>query len=496
MRRLLLPPLRSTLVSTVLSTLLGAALLAGCSEQAVTPPQIVIPGPGEAISYSKHIAPIFATSCATAGCHDAVSAQNGLVLGSWEKVMQGSSAVGAVVVPFAPRKSHLLQHISTDTTIAPMAEPRMPYGRDPLPREQILSIKRWIEEGAKNDAGEIALSGNRPRVLVTNQAEDLVAAIDIATRRVARYVSVGHRPDSTSAPEAPHNIVYSPDGRYFYVNLIASGEVEKYDAVTFAKLGTATVGLSPAQIAVTSDGSTLYVSNFDQTFQQRFISRIDAATMSGVTEIETGGYAPHGVALSKDERRLYTTNAGSDDITEIDAATGDILRIIPIVPDSPLPSGTKAKHEPYQGVLSADGRLFYVTCRASAQVRVVDLDAGRVIDSIGTGNRPLILDRTPNGAEIWVPNQGSESVSIINTSSRSVVATITGLKTQPHGVAFTADGATAFVSCENQTGGAQQHHPVVGSKAPGFVYVIDVATRSIVRTIEVGAFAAGIAIPH
>jgi YVTN family beta-propeller protein len=481
MRRLILP------------LALVASMLVGCGDDPVAPPTIETPGAGEPVIYSKHIAPIFATSCAVSGCHAGAGAPSGLRLESWETVMAGSEE-GAVVIPFAPLKSHLLQHISTDTTVAPIASPHMPYLRDPLPLEQILTIKRWILEGAKNDAGDVALSGNRPRVLATNQAEDLVVAIDLETRRIARYVSVGRRPDASSAPESPHNILFSPDGRYFYVNLIAAGEVEKYDAVTFAKLGTATVGLSPAQMAVTADGSTLFVSNFDLTLSQRFISRVDASTMTIVDDIETGGYAPHGVALSLDQTRLYTTNAASDDISEIDVATGEVLRIIPIVPDAPLPPGTKAKHEPYQGVLSQDGTLFFVTCRASAQVRVVDLAAGRVVDSIPVGSRPLILERSRDGREIWVPNQASETVSIIDVATRQVVGTVTGLETQPHAVGFSPDGTRAFITCENQSGTAHEHHPITGGKNPSFIYVVNTATHEIEQTIEVGAFAAGIAV--
>lgn len=467
-----------------------AALVAGCSETPVGPSEI--PGPNDPIVYSKHIAPIFASSCATAGCHAGSSPRNGLSLETWDKVMEGSD-FGAVVVPYMGRKSHVLQHINTDTLLAPVATPRMPFNGTPLSRAQVLLIKRWIDEGAKNDAGDVALAGDRPRVFVTNQSEDLVAVIDLATKRVARYVGVGRLPDSTSPPEAPHNIVLSPDGKYFYVNLIAAGVVEKYDAATFAKLGTVNVGSSPAQIVVSTDGSTLFVSNFDVTFVQKFITRVNAATMTATANIETGGLASHGVTFSRDQTLLYTMNAGSDDISEIEIATGELKRVIPIVPGAPLEPGTKAKHEPYQSVLSPDGSLLYVTCRASAQVRVLDLAAGRVIDSIAVGQRPLILEITPDGSQLWVPNQSGESVSIIDVSTHRVVGAIAGLETQPHAVAFSSDGRTAFVTCENQTG-SHQHHPIQGSKTPGAVYVIDVATRGVLNRIEVGAFAAGVAI--
>ncbi|MBC8145622.1 MAG: beta-propeller fold lactonase family protein [bacterium] len=465
-----------------------ALVAAGCSEEAIVGP----PGPNDPIIYSKHIQPIFANSCATSACHEGSNPQNNLSLVSWDRMMSGSD-FGAVVIPFNGRKSHLLQHINTDTSLAPMALPTMPFGRTPLSRDQVLLIKRWIDEGAKNDAGEVALSGDRPRAFVTNQGEDLVTVIDLATQRVARFISVGRLPDNSSPPEAPHNIVMSPDGRVFYVNLIAAGIVEKYDAVTFEKLGSVDVGLSPAQIIINSDGSALYVSNFDLTHVQRFITKVNTTTMTVASNIETGGFAPHGVTFNAGQTSVYTMNAGSDDVSEIEIATGEVKRFIPIVPGEPLQPGTKAKHEPYQSVLANDGNLMFVTCRASGQVRVIDLALGRVIDSITVGSRPLILERTPDGSEIWVPNQGSATVSVINVATRQIVATITGLETQPHAVAFSADGRSAWVTCENQTG-THHHHPIEGSKFPGIVFVVDVATRVLRKDIEVGAFAAGITI--
>jgi len=124
---------------------------------------------------------------------------------------------------------------------------------------------------------------------------------------------------------------------------------------------------------------------------------------------------------------------------------------------------------------------------------VIDLAAGKVVDSVTVGTNPLVLGMTPDGSQIWTPNHGSDDVSVVDVATHSVIATIKNLKTQPHAVAFTADGKTAYVSCENTTG--DQHHPTVGSsKIPGIVYVIDVASRSVRREIEVGSFAAGIAI--
>ena len=473
----------------------GLALLIGCSEDTVSPPPIVLPTNGEEIIYSKHIEPIFLNSCAGSGCHIGGENESGLALDSWSDLVAGSE-FGGVVVPYSGARSHLFQHINTDSTLGPVVtDLRMPLGRDPLPLEQIKAIKRWIDEGAKNDNGDVPLAGEeRPRLFVTCQTEDLVSVIDVQTEYVARYIQAGSRPNATSPPEAPHNIALSPDKRFFYVNLIVAGVVEKFDARTFEKLGQVEVGLSPAQIRVTADGSTLYVSNFDETLQQQFITQVDAQSMTAIKNIEVEGYAPHGVTLSRDERFLYTMNAGSDDISKIDLTTDEVVARIPIVPGTPAAPAGGQQHEPYQGEITDNG-LMFVTCRKSGEVRVVDLATDRVIDSIKVGIKPLIGALSPDGSEFWTPNQGSNTVSIINVASRQVTRTINGVVSQPHAVAFTADGTRAFVSCENQAGGENLHHPLEGTEAvPGIVYGIMTASGIIERQIEVGGFAAGMII--
>lgn len=463
----------------------------GCGDNPTDPPPIVIPGPGEAIVYSRHIEPIWITSCSGSQCHVGGKGA-GLAMDSWNQLMEGSDNAG-MVVPFAAHRSHLFQHINTDTTLGPIAEPRMPISRDPLPLEQLLLIKRWIDEGAKNDNGDITLNdADRPRLFVTCQSEDLVAVIDLETEHVVRYISVGERPNETSPPEAAHNIILSTDGNSFFVNLIAAGLVEKYDARTFTKLGSVQVGLSPAQIRITDDGSTLYVSNFDLTFQQQFISRIDAASMGSATNIDIEGYAPHGITIDPNGELLYTMNAGSDDISVVNMTSNEVIAHIPIIPGTPSAAAGSAVHEPYQGEIGADGHL-YVTCRKSGQVRVVDLANRRVIDSIVVGKRPLIGAMTPDRSGFWVPNQGDNTVSIVDIASRSLVATITDFENQPHAVAFTSDGARAYVTCENQQGDASHHHALTGADViPGIVYSVDVGTRTIGRDISVAGFAAGI----
>ncbi len=462
----------------------------GCDgEDPITPPEIVTPGPNETVDYRTHVEPIWLNSCAGSDCHIG-GEQSGLSIASYEELIEGSD-FGAVIIPFSPEKSHLFQHINTDTTLGPVATPRMPASRDALPIEQIMTIRRWIAEGARGPDGEVPLSGeNRARIFVTCQSEDLVATIDRATGLISRFIPVGSRPDV----EAPHNILLSPDGSSFYVVLIASGRVEKYDARTFERLGSVEVGLSPSQLRITSDGRRLYSSNFDQTFQQPFIYTFESSMTGPVESIDIEGNAPHGITFGAEEKFLYTMNAGSDDISVVDLATREVVARIPITPGSPPAPAGGALHEPYQSEIASDGNL-WVTCRKSGEVRVVDLSERRVIDSITVGSRPLIPGLNPDRSELWVPNQGSNTISVITVASRSVIATITGLNDGPHAVAFTPEGDQVWVTCENQTGSENLHHPLEGTEVvPGLVYRVDPSSRIVLGELEVGGFAAGIGI--
>jgi len=89
-----------------------------------------------------------------------------------------------------------------------------------------------------------------------------------------------------------------------------------------------------------------------------------------------------------------------------------------------------------------------------------------VVRTISVGNRPYGIAFTPNGAYAYVVNYGSSTVSVINTATNAVVATISGMNS-PYDVAIAPNGAYAYVT--NNQGRS--------------LSVISTATNSIVATI-------------
>src|SRR5580704_585275 len=99
------------------------------------------------VNFTDHVLPLRRDKCL--GCHNADKARGGLDASNYVKLMEGGSS-GAVVKPGDPDDSRLY------LLSAHKAEPKMPPKADPLPAEQIATIKRWIEQGALETAGSKA----------------------------------------------------------------------------------------------------------------------------------------------------------------------------------------------------------------------------------------------------------------------------------------------------------------------------------------------------
>jgi hypothetical protein len=91
---------------------------------------------------------IFATNCQ--GCHIG-AALAGLNLDTYQAAMKGGSTAaggvvnGPVIKPGNAAGSYLYQAVAGKQTVGA----RMPFGRAPLPQQDIGTIYNWIQQGAK-----------------------------------------------------------------------------------------------------------------------------------------------------------------------------------------------------------------------------------------------------------------------------------------------------------------------------------------------------------
>ncbi|MGH2575168.1 MAG: YncE family protein, partial [Ignavibacteria bacterium] len=295
----------------------------GCSSDPVSPI--------ETVKFSRDILPIFAQNCNFPGCHNSFDKSDGIDLTSWNSLMFQGSNIGPLVIPYNAWWSNLVQHINRDTNIAPVVTPYMPKAQlpytngSPLPQNIVMLIMRWINEGAKNDNGEVAFSNITRKAFISNQASDYIAVVNLDNNFLVRLVDVGGRNNQTQPLDVPHHVTVDNQGRYFYPALIAEGYLEKLDAVTYEKVGRLFLGSAPAEIFLLSNGTKGYVTNWDASGLERNVKFIDTQNMTVLDTIsDIRMKATHGARITHDDNYLIVISQLSEYILVIRTSDNQI----------------------------------------------------------------------------------------------------------------------------------------------------------------------------
>lgn len=147
-----------------LSTILAFAFVAcvaaplGCKHSPVLPPDVT-PDPNDppteqtppcdpnVVYFEQDVLPILQSSCGYSGCHDAATAEEGIVLVSYASMM--NSEESNLVVAGQPQNSELYEVLVEDNPDKLMPPPG---DGGPLSQEQIDLIWTWLEQGALNNS--------------------------------------------------------------------------------------------------------------------------------------------------------------------------------------------------------------------------------------------------------------------------------------------------------------------------------------------------------
>ncbi len=101
------------------------------------------------IYFNQQILPILLNTCATTGCHDPITKEDGVVLNSFENVIRTGD-----IKAFDPGGSKLYKAITERDLKKRMPPPPM----NELNTDQIKLIFDWINQGAKNDSCDLPKS--------------------------------------------------------------------------------------------------------------------------------------------------------------------------------------------------------------------------------------------------------------------------------------------------------------------------------------------------
>ncbi len=218
--------------------------------------------------------------------------------------------------------------------------------------------------------------------------------------------------------------------RYVYIASQEGNTVSTIDVQTNKVVSRIGVPEKPVFIAVTSDGSSAYVTHPDLAR----ISVLDLNKGSVVAEYHFSG-EPFAATLSSDEASLFVSDWKGNAVVRIDVQNGKETGRISV---GSAPAGL---------TLDPACRRLYVADRGSAAVSVIDAIAWKSLYRVPVGASPFAL--AAHDGQIYVANVKDNTLSRLETESRHETWRVK-MEAMPYGVAITPDGRQAWVTAQQK----------------------------------------------
>ena len=292
------------------------------------------------------------------------------------------------------------------------------------------------------------------KAYVTLQGSDKVAVIDVDHAELVAEIDVNF----INTGDRPHYVVIDEIHRTWYVTLISSGYVCKFNLDTDELMDSVFVGSQPALMDIDRENQILYVSRFMpmpsmgmESSESQLVHKINAATMTILGTVDVGASSPHGIALSSDGSTLWvasneashffaieTTRFGESDYQPQNFRLG-----------SDVPYNYEINDNTYNAlelVLSQDGSELFVSCSGTGEVRIFDTSNGDSLKYYSTGMMPWHIAVSNNDKYLYTTNRMSNNVVQTDLTNGAAKTFTADDLTMPHGVALTADNSKLVVS--------------------------------------------------
>lgn len=272
--------------------------------------------------------------------------------------------------PTVDLNAYYVLALNDDETIS-VVDPLFGYGNSKLLDMVFL----------KSPGEDWALSRTGDRLFVSMPEAGRVAVVSTADWKVEREVA-------TSSP--PHRLLLQPDGHYLWAATDAG--VAVIDAVSSAKVAEIATGSGRHDLAASDDSRFVFVGNeLDGT-----VSVIDVARLLEVRKVAVGG-KPVSLAWSTQAKAAYVV--AGDAVVTVDATSE--------APRSRVEVGPGAERIRF----TPDGRIGFVIRPSAAEVHLLDVAAGRIVQVADTEEEPHEVAFSDELA--YIRHRGSETVLMI-----------------------------------------------------------------------------------
>jgi hyaluronoglucosaminidase len=289
---------------------------------------------------------------------------------------------------------------------------------------------RAITVGQFPDA--VAITPDGKRAYIASYISNTITPIDLTTGKEMHPINVGG---------GPAGIAITPNGKTAYVT--DAGTAPIGDTVTPVDLAKAkalapiTVGAGPQGIAITPDGQTAYVADAGAVVTGQSgafgstVTPIDLSTKKAGAPIKVGN-APIAIAVSGDGSTVYVANANSGSVTPIQAGSATAGTPVPV-------NGAP------QAIATTSSRAWVADTSSTAggdNLSSIDAGAAQVGTTVVLAKGPTSVSIAPGGATAWVVASGAGKLVPVDLGSGKVLPGSVALTGGPYAVAVAEVPAT------------------------------------------------------
>ncbi|WP_051531767.1 YncE family protein [Sphingomonas sp. URHD0057] len=294
-------------------------------------------------------------------------------------------------------------------------------------------------------------------LLVANKRENTVSFIDLA-----RAAELGRAKTGST----PHELAASPDGHRVAVVAYGGHTIDILDIASRSRLRTIDLGRNaePHGIAWLRNGRIVVTTQASDA-----VAVIDPIGRDTLSTIPTRQKGTHLLAVSPNERRLYTANRESGTVSVLDLKRRVDLRNV------------RAGIWPEGIALTRSGRELWVADFENARVLVYDARTMRRVASLRTGRMPIRVAAAPDGRRMYTSDTGAGSVSEFDARSHRLLRQlrISGNEAaQQVTLAFSSDGKRLYVA----------------ETARNTVAEVDLKSGAVLRRLKAGDGGDGLAV--
>jgi DNA-binding beta-propeller fold protein YncE len=311
------------------------------------------------------------------------------------------------------------------------------------------------------------------------QDDAKIAVVDMGTAALVRTIDLTTL--GFPATAKPHYIVVEPDGAHWYVSLIGANRVVKFDRQD--RIVGAFEMETPGMLAIAAPDMLLVSRSMSAVNPPKRIAVIRRSTMQG-NELDVLFPRPHPMAATANGF-AYTGSLGVNQLASV-ALADDRVQIVPVAGPT---------HSLVQFALSPDARTLVATAEISGQLLAFTLQdpaRPRLVKAIDIGKMAFDPTFTPDGQFVWAPIKSTNEIVVVATSDWSVRGRFTDATfKQPHQIAFSRDGRTAFVTSNNKMDHMADpahagHAMPAGDGGQAALAVVDVVSRKVTKAIPLG----------